>query len=146
MSQPVEVLCIEDNETDQFLLKTFLELDGKKCRMNFAADGIEAMDYLHRRGKFASAVAPDFIILDLNLPKKDGHEVLREIKGDERLRTTPVIVFTNSKRNSDIEACYASLANSYVPKPSNVDELDFALARIREFWVQTAAFASAARI
>jgi two-component system response regulator len=101
-------------------------------------DGVEALDYLYRRGKYKSATRPDLILLDLNLPKKDGREVLAEIKSDDELKTIPVVVMTTSDADSDIRRAYALHANCYVTKPADFDAYVGLVQSIERFWVSVA--------
>jgi CheY-like chemotaxis protein len=130
-----EILVVEDNPGDQRLIQEAL---GKgRHRLRFASDGVEALDYLYRRGKFAQTERPALIILDLNLPKKDGADVLAEIKRDQQLRCIPVVVFTTSRAESDIAASYASHANCYVTKPHDLEEYLRAIGNLEKFWLST---------
>ena len=137
MTRPVEILYVEDNEGDRKLMESFLCLDRSRCRLSFACDGVEALEYLNRRGRFSEAAPPDLIILDLNLPRKNGKDVLQEIKGDEKLKATPVVILSSSRHRKDVEACYELQASCYIPKPQDLDDLDTTLHRIEEFWVKT---------
>ena len=114
---PVEILLVEDNPADVRLTREALSSDTLWNHLNAAKDGVEAMAYLRREGKFASAARPDLILLDLNLPKKDGREVLAEIKADPNLMRIPVIVLTTSDAEEDILKTYGLHANCYVTKP-----------------------------
>src|SRR5437870_383965 len=101
-TRPIEILLIEDNPGDARLTQEALK-DGKvQNRLTVVPDGVEAMAYLHREGKYATAPRPDLVLLDLNLPKMDGREVLREVKGDDRLKTIPVVVLTTSAAEQDV--------------------------------------------
>jgi chemotaxis family two-component system response regulator Rcp1 len=103
-----------------------------------AKDGVEALDYLFQRGVFVGVVRPDLILLDLNLPRKDGREVLAEIKSDPNLKNIPVVVFSSSSAPGDVTSVYALHANCYVTKPADLDELFQAIAWIERFWLNTA--------
>ena len=131
----VEILCIEDNVADRRLIREFFKTDGT---MHFAFDGVEGLDYLHRRGPFAGAALPDLILLDLNLPKKSGHEVLREIKSDPELRHIPVVVLTTSSNASDISKSYEARANCYLVKPDELEQFEAVMDKISDFWLKTA--------
>src|SRR6266699_3896689 len=121
-SRAIEILLVEDNPGDSRLtLETFKE--GKVIN-NFTvlSDGVEALAYLRRQGTYANSTAPDLIMLDLNLPKKDGREVLKEIKADERLKLIPVVVLTTSASQDDILRAYGNHANCYITKPVDLDQ------------------------
>jgi two-component system response regulator len=98
-------------------------------------DGVEAMAFLHREGRFADAPRPDLILLDLNLPKKDGREVLAEVKADEHLKRIPVVVLTTSKQDEDILRAYNLNANCYVTKPLDLDQFVHVVQSIDSFWL-----------
>jgi two-component system response regulator len=102
--------------------------------MNVVGNGVEAMAYLRRQGKYAEATRPDLILLDLNLPKKDGREVLAEVKADDRLRRIPVVVLTTSSAEQDILQTYDLHANCYITKPVNLDQFSAVVQAIEEFW------------
>jgi two-component system response regulator len=110
----------------------------KECKTNFTmtvvTDGVEAMDYLRQRGKYAEARRPDLVLLDLNLPKKDGREVLDEIKTDENLANVPVVVLTSSTDEDDIRMSYELQANCFISKPVNLDEFANVVKMIENFW------------
>jgi two-component system response regulator len=102
--------------------------------MTVVGDGVEAMALLRREGKYADTIRPDLILLDLNLPKKDGREVLKEIKTDEQLRRIPVVVLTTSSAEQDILKTYDLHANCYITKPVNLDQFTAVVKAIEEFW------------
>ena len=135
---PVQILLVEDNPGDARLARQGL----LQCRMphdlHVVDDGVKAMSFLNREGEYASAVRPQLILLDLNLPRKDGREVLREIKEHEDLRTIPVIILTTSSAERDINRTYSLHANSYITKP--LDYLQFVdiVKSIETFWFSTA--------
>ena len=132
--RPVEILLVEDNPGDVDLTRETL-LDSKLLNhMSVVNNGVEAMAYLRREGKHAAATRPDLILLDLNLPKKDGREVLAEIKVDERLRRIPVVVLTTSSAEKDILQTYDLHANCYITKPVNLDQFSAVVRAIEEFW------------
>ena len=135
-SQPVEILLVEDNPGDIRL--TVEALKEAKVRNNLAVakDGMEAMAFLHREGKYADAPRPDLILLDLNLPKKDGHEVLAEIKAEEDLRFIPVVVLTSSEAEQDILKVYGLSANCYITKPVDLGQFITVIKSIEDFWLQ----------
>lgn len=134
-SRPIEILLVEDNPGDARLtLEAFKE--GKVFNnLTVVGDGVEAMAYLRREGQYANSVHPDLILLDLNLPKKDGREVLAEIKSDEQLRNTPVIVLTTSAAEEDIARAYSRHANCYITKPVDLDQFLHVVQSIESFWL-----------
>lgn len=133
----IEVLLIEDNSGDVLLTKEAFDETGFKEKMIIARDGEDAMDYLYKRGPYENANSPDLILLDLNLPKKDGREILAEIKKDDNLRQIPVIVLTTSRSEKDINKCYELQANCYIIKPVGFDEFLDIVKSIQEFWIDT---------
>jgi len=134
-AQPFEILLVEDNPGDARLTQEALR-DGKVYnKLTVVPDGVEAMAYLRREGRYAGARQPDLILLDLNLPKKDGREVLQEIKADERLRRIPVVVLTSSNAEQDVLKSYGLHANCYVTKPVDLDQFIGAVKAIENFWL-----------
>jgi chemotaxis family two-component system response regulator Rcp1 len=134
-SRAIEILLVEDNPGDARLtLEAFKE---GKVLNNFTiiSDGADALAYLRRQGPHADAVQPDLILLDLNLPKMDGREVLAEIKADERLKRVPVVVLTTSAAPEDVARAYGSHANCYVTKPVNLDDFLHVIQSIESFWL-----------
>ena len=134
MGKPVEVLLVEDNPGDVRLTLEALK-DGKvNNHLSVVEDGVEALAFLRREGKYADASRPDLILLDLNLPKKDGREVLAEIKTDEDLKRIPVVVLTTSKAEEDILKTYNLHANCYITKPVDFDQFVIVVRLIEDFW------------
>jgi len=134
--KPVEILLVEDNPMDVIVTREALN-EGKVCNnLNVVQDGEEAIDFLHRKGGYASAPRPDVILLDLNLPKKDGREVLSEIKNDPALRDIPVIVLTTSKAEEDVLKSYQLHANCFITKPVNLDQFTTVIKSIEGFWFE----------
>lgn len=132
--KPIEILLVEDNLGDVRLTREALA-DGKVHNvLHVVRDGVEALDFLLNRGEFRNVVRPDLILLDLNLPKKDGREVLREIKNDESLKTVPVIILTSSKADEDILRAYNLHANCYITKPVNLHNFVEVVKEIESFW------------
>ena len=131
----VNILLIEDNPGDVFLIEKAL----RDCKFNnglyVARDGEEAIDFLRKRGKFEDAVDPDLILLDLNLPKKDGREVLEEIKKDKKLHKTPVIIMTSSSAEEDVAKAYNLNANCYIKKPIDLKQFVNIVKAIDTFWL-----------
>ncbi len=134
MVKPIEILLVEDNPGDVRLTQESLT-DGKvRNSMQVVEDGVEAVAFLRREGKYANASRPDLILLDLNLPKKDGREVLAEIKADEDLRRIPVVVLTTSKAEEDIFKAYDQHANCYITKPVDLDQFIAVVRSLENFW------------
>lgn len=131
----IEILLVEDNPGDVDLILEVLEQSKIRNRVFIAEDGEEAMDILHKRGKFADSPRPDLILLDLNLPRKDGREVLQEIKADSGLRRIPVVVLTTSKAEEDILKSYDLHANSYITKPVDIDQFIKVIKIFEDFWL-----------
>ena len=131
----IEILLVEDNPGDVRLVKEVMK-DAKVANsLHVAEDGEEAMAMLRREGKYSGSVRPDLILLDLNLPGKDGREVLREIKTDENLRRIPVVVLTTSSAEEDIIRSYSDYANSYITKPINLNQFINVVKSIENFWL-----------
>ena len=135
MTEPVEILMIEDNDGDVLLTQQAFKSAKINNHISVVGDGVEALEFLRREGKFANAPQPDLIFLDLNLPRKDGREVLAEIKQDPELRSIPVIVLTSSKADQDIARAYDLQANAYVTKPVGLKTLVEAAKTIEDFWL-----------
>jgi chemotaxis family two-component system response regulator Rcp1 len=134
-SRTVEILLVEDNPGDARLtLEAFKE--GKVLNnITIMGDGVEALAYLRQQGHYADAVQPDIILLDLNLPKMDGREVLAEIKADERLKKIPVVVLTTSDAEEDVARAYGSHANCYITKPVELEQFLNVVQSIDSFWL-----------
>ncbi len=120
--QPIHVLLVEDNPADAHLITKAFEEQCHDVSLFIAEDGVVATDYLFRRGKFKDAPIPRLILLDLNLPGKDGREVLEEIKAERHLKTIPVVMFTSSEADNDVRSCYEAGANAYFAKPTDLDD------------------------
>jgi chemotaxis family two-component system response regulator Rcp1 len=133
--RPVEILLVEDNAGDVRLTREALK-DGKVLNnLNVVVDGVDAMDFLRRDGQYMWTARPDVILLDLNLPKKDGREVLAEIKADPTLKRIPVVVLTTSEAEKDILQAYDLHANSYIVKPVDFDQFIRVMESIEDFWL-----------
>ncbi|MEL7506774.1 MAG: response regulator [Cyanobacteria bacterium J06554_1] len=132
------IFLIEDNRGDIRLIKEALKSAGTPCDVAVARDGVEAMAYLRQEGEYQQAVLPDLILLDLNLPKKDGREVLADIKADLRLQHIPVVVLTTSRNEDDIFNSYDLHVNCYIAKSRNLAQLFTIIKGIEEFWLKTA--------
>ncbi|OGP92951.1 MAG: response regulator [Deltaproteobacteria bacterium RBG_16_48_10] len=133
--KPVEVLLVEDNPGDVRLTKEAFK-DGRMINhLNVVEDGVEALAYLRREGKYATGSLPDLVLLDLNLPKKDGREVLSEMKNDENLKRIPVVILTTSTAEQDIFKTYDLHANCYINKPVDFDRFLTVVRAIEDFWL-----------
>lgn len=133
--RPAEFLLVEDNPGDVRLTREALNESKLRNNLSVVGDGVEAMAFLRREGKYADAARPDLILLDLNLPKKSGREVLAEIKADESLRRIPVVVITSSEAEQDIFATYNLHVNCYVTKPVDLDQFIKVVRSISTFWL-----------
>jgi two-component system, chemotaxis family, response regulator Rcp1 len=138
MKKQAKVLLVDDNPADLDLTRDLLAMAAHPRTINTVTDGEEAVDFLRRNGKYVSAQSPDLIILDLNLPRKNGWQVLEEVKADPKLRATPVVIFSTSEANHDIGGCYRLGANSYVKKPGNLQEFQSVIQSIGQFWFECA--------
>jgi chemotaxis family two-component system response regulator Rcp1 len=130
----IEILLIEDSPADILLTREAFEESRILNSLHVAEDGVQAMDFLYKRGAYASAPRPDLILLDLNLPRKNGREVLAEIKADSDLRKIPIVVLTTSSAEEDVLKAYDLNANCYVVKPVGFDNFMEAMQSIRHFW------------
>ena len=133
--RPVEILLVEDDPGDVRLTRESLQDDKLWNKLNVVKDGVEALEYLRREGAFEGATRPNLILLDLNLPRKSGLEVLREIKADPDLRGIPVVVLTSSKAEEDVRGTYDSHANCYVTKPVDLEQFITVVRSIEQFWL-----------
>jgi CheY-like chemotaxis protein len=136
LAKPVEILLVEDNEGDVGLIEEVLEEAKIRNILHVAKDGEEAILFLHNEEKFSGSPRPDIILLDLNLPKKDGREVLREIKEDSNLKNIPVVILTTSGAEKDIIRAYELHANAYVIKPLDFDKFIKVVEYIANFWLE----------
>ncbi len=132
----VEILLVEDNPGDVRLTQEAMKEGKMRNNLSVAVDGVEAMAFLRREGKYADAPRPDVVLLDLNLPKKDGRSVLTEIKEDPDLRRIPVVILTSSKAEEDIFNSYDSHANCYITKPGDLEQFIEVVKSVEGFWVQ----------
>jgi CheY-like chemotaxis protein len=137
-TRPIIILMVEDNPTDVLIAKEGLFSAKMLNSLHVADDGIDAMDFLHQRGKYAGVPRPDLILLDLNMPRKNGHEVLAEIKGDPAFKNIPVVILTTSKSEEDINKAYGLHANCYISKPVDFDEFTKVVRTIQDFWFSVA--------
>ncbi|AFS16161.1 MULTISPECIES: response regulator [Mycobacterium] len=132
----IDILLVEDDPGDELITREAFEHNKLKNRLHVAHDGEEGLNYLYRRGEFADAPRPDLILLDLNLPKYDGRQLLEKIKSDPELAQIPVVVLTTSSAEEDILKSYKLHANAYVTKPVDLDQFMKAVRQIDEFFVQ----------
>jgi CheY-like chemotaxis protein len=134
-ARPIEILLVEDNPGDVRLVQEALREGRVRNNPHVVSDGEAALDFLYQRGAFAKAPRPDLILLDLNLPKKDGREVLAAFKADPHLRCIPVVILTSSKEEEDVLRAYNLAANCYVTKPVEFDSFMKAVRMIEDFWL-----------
>lgn len=134
----VEVLLVEDSPGDIRLTQEAFRHANIAIRLHVACDGVEAIDYLNRAGPHLEATRPDLILLDLNLPRMDGHEVLSQIKADDNLKSIPVVILTTSDSQFDIAESYKLQANCYLSKPVRLDEFESLVFSINDFWLTKA--------
>ena len=135
MKNTPEILMVDDNPADIDLTREVLAQSKGHFHVNAVNDGVEAISFLKRQGKYTKAPMPDLIVLDLNLPRKDGCEVLSSIKADPALARIPVVIFTTSQANSDIDRSYKLGASCYLKKPGNLPEFVAAVQSMAEFWL-----------
>jgi two-component system, chemotaxis family, response regulator Rcp1 len=141
-SQPVEVLLVEDNPGDVRLLQEAFKDGNFGGRLHVVHDGEQALAFLRRETPFEASPRPSFILLDLNLPRMGGHEVLSEVKGAKDLRQIPVFILSTSTGSEDINNAYDLHANCYIPKPVDLDKLVQMCQRLEAFWLSTSVFSS----
>lgn len=132
---PIQILLVEDQPADIRLTKEILAEGKVANEVHVATDGEQAMEFLRRQGEFADSPVPDLVLLDLHLPRMDGHEVLADMKSDPDLMRTPVIILTTSSAEQDVHDAYKHRANAYVTKPIDLDEFVAAVASIEQFWL-----------
>jgi two-component system, chemotaxis family, response regulator Rcp1 len=140
---PIEILLVEDNPDDADLTIDALRDGRVHNRVNLVEDGVDAMAYLRREGKYHAAPRPDLILLDLNLPRKSGHEVLAEVKQDADLRRIPVVVMTSSDDEKDVLTAYNNYVNCYITKPVDLDQFLVVIKSIEHFWFSIVKLAAA---
>jgi CheY-like chemotaxis protein len=133
--KPIEILLVEDNAADVRLTEEALKEGKVRNNLHVARDGMEALEFLRRQGKHAKATRPDLILLDLNLPRRDGREVLAEIKDDPALKMIPVVVLTTSSAEADILKSYKLHANCYITKPVDLEQFVSVVKSIDDFWL-----------
>jgi two-component system, chemotaxis family, response regulator Rcp1 len=142
LGRPIEILLIEDNPGDADIAREGLASSKVKNKLHVVADGEEAMAFLRQTGKYERVPRPDLILLDLNLPRKDGREVLAEVKFDNELRHIPVVVLTSSEKEEDIIKSYQLYANCYITKPLKFTEFVKVVNSIESFWFTIVSFSS----
>ncbi len=142
--QDVFILIAEDDADDRFLLQAAFQENGFTDRLHFVDNGVELMEYLSsvRNDGNTPVILPKFILLDLNMPKKDGREVLKEIKQHPELRKIPVVIFSTTNNEQEMRRCYELGANSYITKPNSFDHLLKIVANLRGYWMHTSPFPS----
>lgn len=133
--EPIHILLVEDNEGDIFLTKEAFENGKVYTELSVVKDGKAAMDFLKKEGEFSKVKEPDLLLLDLNLPKKNGFEVLEFIKHDTKLKHIPVIILSTSSAERDINKCYENHANCYIIKPVDIESLFTVISKIENFWL-----------
>lgn len=136
METVVNILLVEDNPADARLIEEVFKDTNVNNRIHVAKDGVEAMDFLNKENKYSDAPKPDIILLDLNLPRKDGREVLREVKSDEDLKSIPIVILTTSSAKEDVIKTYRNHANCYITKPVDFDQFLKVINAIEDFWLK----------
>lgn len=136
MNNTVNILLVEDNPADARLIGEVFKDTNVKNTVYIVKDGVEAMDFLNKENGYSDAPKPDIILLDLNLPRKDGREVLKEVKSDEDLKSIPVIILTTSGAEEDLIRTYRNYANCYITKPVDFNELLKVITAIEDFWLK----------
>ena len=135
MGDVIEILLVEDNPGDARLTREALREGKVRNNLHIARDGVEALAFLRREGAFANATRPDLVLLDLNLPRKDGREVLAQVKDDNELKTIPIVVLTTSSAEIDILRSYSLHANCYITKPVDLEQFVQVVKSIDDFWL-----------
>jgi chemotaxis family two-component system response regulator Rcp1 len=136
-NRPIEILLIEDNSGDNKLTTDVFMEAAVPNNIHVVTNGVDAMNFLKQEGGFKESVRPNIIFLDLNIPKKDGREILKEIKADPELKFIPIIVLTTSESEQDIKNTYEHYANAYITKPIDMDEFIKVIKSIEEYWLRT---------
>ncbi|GAA2362410.1 response regulator [Dactylosporangium salmoneum] len=139
-----QILLVEDDLGDELMAREAFGDDVQASRLHVARDGEQALDFLYQRGDYTDAPRPDFILLDLNLPRVDGRQVLRTIKDDPSVASIPVVVLTTSSADEDVVACYNTHTNAYVTKPADYQEFVDIVRQINQFWLDTVRLPSSA--
>ena len=136
-TNPIQILMVEDNPADARLVREVMRDSKMLNEIHWVADGVEAMAFLRRQGKYANAPRPNIVFLDLNMPRKDGREVLHEVKTDADLRRIPVVIMTSSQAEEDIARAYDQHANCYVRKPLDFQQFHRVVQTLENFWFAT---------
>jgi two-component system, chemotaxis family, response regulator Rcp1 len=136
-ARPVQILIVEDNPADARLVREVMRDSKVLNEIHWVPDGVEALAFLRRQGKYPNAPRPNLIFLDLNMPRKDGREVLREIKDDDSLRRIPIVVMTSSQAEEDVARAYDQHANCYVRKPIDFEQFHSVVKTLENFWFAT---------
>jgi two-component system, chemotaxis family, response regulator Rcp1 len=134
MIKPIEILMVEDNPVDVLVTREALKQGRILNNLSVAEDGEEALDFLFRTGQFSAAPRPDLILLDLNLPKKDGREILAELKNNPSLRSIPVVILTTSQAEEDVMRSYDCGANCFIVKPVDLEQFTSTIRSVEDFW------------
>ena len=138
----LQILVVDDDDADALMISEALETSNHRAIVDRVVDGREALDYLRREGRFAEALRPDLILLDLNMPRMDGRETLAAIKSDDTLKAIPVVILTTSGAAPDIVASYQHRANAYVTKPFGLDDFEATVRQIDRFYREVATLPS----
>jgi two-component system, chemotaxis family, response regulator Rcp1 len=136
-TRPVQILIVEDNPADARLVREVMRDSKVLNEIHWVPDGVEALAFLRTQGKYANAPRPNLIFLDLNMPRKDGREVLREVKADDGLKRIPIVVMTSSQAEEDVARAYDQHANCYVRKPIDFDQFHSVVKTLENFWFAT---------
>lgn len=134
MPSPIEILLVEDDEADALLTTRLLAKAGYDSKVHIVTDGIEAMDYLRQESPYEDARPPDLVLLDLNMPRKDGRETLAEIKSDKELKTIPVVVLSTSNNTTEVTDAYSLHASGFMAKPVSVAEFSRSIGALLDYW------------
>lgn len=143
--RPIEILLVEDNPGDVRLTREALKEGKVLNHLHVVDNGEDAVAFLRQRGDFDDAIRPDLVLLDLNLPRKTGHEVLEDIKGDPELRRIPIVVLTSSEAETDIARSYDRYANAYITKPVDLDQFISVVRSVEDFWLEVVRLPEEAR-
>ncbi|WP_414468908.1 response regulator [Methanobacterium sp. ACI-7] len=135
MNNVTNILLVEDNPADARLIEEVLKDTNANNKLHVVKDGVDAMNFLYKKEEFSDAPRPDIILLDLNLPRKDGREVLKEVKENEELKSIPIVILTTSSANEDIIKTYNNHANYYITKPVDFDQFLKVINAIEDFWL-----------
>ena len=136
MDNVINILLVEDNPADARLIDEVFKDTNVKNKLHVVKDGVEAMDFLNKMNEYSDAPQPDIILLDLNLPRKDGREVLKEVKKNEDLKSIPIVILTTSSAKEDVIKTYNNHANCYITKPVDFDQFLMVINAIEDFWLK----------